>query len=215
MLPRRTFLTAPLLTPALTDRALREDALQLPDGSVFSCPRRRARVLAVLRLRLIDVTCLGFAHDTGDAVQDVLALVGPGARLLAVERLSWRGDRAELSTRVTLMPDRVHIALQRAAGRYQGAWRRQAWTDYLVATDGRLVDAPPRPVLAGTWQDTLALERRATAAIVQGRHRAEPAALTLFDRSPFDADPLILTPRATPASPRLPDNPPPPAESRR
>jgi hypothetical protein len=191
MIARRGFLALPLLAaaparPVLTvgpgDSARLEGSLWLPSGAVFLCPPRRARLLAVLRLRAADVAAIAFACDPPGGQQDALALVGPDAALLALERLSWRGgEGSELNTRLAMLPDRVHITLERDAARHEQRWRRESWTDYVRFEGGALVDAPPRPVLAGTWQAGLSAQRVAMAAAIGRRTcRIPPALLAML-----------------------------------
>lgn len=167
--------------------SLRRDAiLWLPSGAAFSFPARRARLLSVLRLKAMEVAAVGFAADAADVVQDLLALVGPDGRLLALERLHWKatgGD--ELTTRFAMLPDRQHITLERSAALHRTAWVRESWTDYLAPAMGGLVDTPPRPVLAGTWQAGMSRQRQTVAADLKPVRALTAAGLAGFAVSPF------------------------------
>ncbi len=190
MLTRRAFLSAPAMfgpwqaRPELTIEAA-EARLWLPGGGVFSCPSGRARLLAVMRMREMDVAAVSFAADPAGEVQDVLALIGTGGQLLALERLTWRhGKRAELITRMAMLPDRAHISLQRDAARHEGVWRRESWTDYLRLSNAALINAPARPVLAGSWQAALSGERTGCAATLKpGQCGILPVNLALLMRT--------------------------------
>ncbi len=178
MLSRRLLILAPalllgaarpVLTLEATDSRRREAFLAWPGGAVFTCPARGAALVAVLGMgplaALEPVAVIGFATAAG---QDWLAFVDAQARLLALEPHNWRGpDGESLTTLVAMLPDRRNITLQRSAARHSVVWRRETWTDYLRAENGALVDAPPRPVLAGTWQHTLAARRAALAALLR------------------------------------------------
>jgi len=153
-------------------------SLFMPGGAIFTCPPGRARLLAVLRLRLMDITIVAFAADPHGATQDLLAFVAPDGTLLALERHSWTSPNADaFSTVCAMLPDRTNIALQRHAGRREQTWRREGWTDYLRIEPRRLVDAPPRPVLAGTWQSALAHERQQCAAMLPAGQHGVPGQL--------------------------------------
>ncbi len=200
MITRRFFVAAPLLAlrpdpPILRLEpgapSQREAALLLPGGDVFVCPGLRARLLAVLRLRAMDIVALGFGADGAGCTQDHLALVGPGGTLLALERLYWRTpQQGSLNTRFAMLPDRVHITLERDAGRKHGMWRRESWTDYLRLDAGTLIDWPPRPVLADTWQALQTVQRAAMAASIGAQSRAiTPGMLAILSDSPFPEGP--------------------------
>lgn len=181
MIPRRAVLAAFLMMAAPTrpvlrievgDSSRREAVLSFPEGGVFVCPAHRARLVAVYPLRTMLVTAVSFAADPVIGTQDILALVGPDACLLALETLYFHGaDGDELSTRPAMMPDHRHIQLERSAAREQDRWRRETWTDYLVESESGLHDAPPRPVLAGTWQEALSHQRSAMAAALPPKCR--------------------------------------------
>ena len=167
--------------------SLRQDAiLWLPSGAAFSCPARRARLLGVMRLKAMEVSAVGFAADAGNCVQDLLALVGPDGRLLALERLHWKaagGD--ELTTRFAMLPDRVHITLERSAALHRTGWVRESWTDFLKPVAGGLADAPPRAVLAGTLQAGVSRQRLAVAADLKPLRALTPAGCASFGGTPF------------------------------
>ena len=183
MLTRRLFMAAPTIAwvPGRVsiaveqgDSVRRDASVQLAGGGVFSFPARRARLLAVLRLRGEEVVAVAFAADPPGGIQDLLALVGSDGGLLALERLAWQaGPGGTLSTRIAMLPDRSHISLERSAARHDDNWRREAWTDYLRLTDGTLVDAPARPVLPGSWQFGLSRQRAEMAG------RIAPASRTI------------------------------------
>lgn len=157
---------------------------------MFRCPRRRARVLAVLHMRNMDVTAIAFGSDAGRDVQDLVAFIAPNGGLLALERLTWKGpDTGELSTRPAMMMDRTHIALARnGSSRQNGAWRRESWKDYLRLDGARLADAPPPAVMPDTWQSLLAAERAQIAASMPTSvHSVPSGALIRFRQSPFMA----------------------------
>jgi hypothetical protein len=195
MITRRMFAAAPLLAvlphPATLqvgpgDSLRREAALSLAGGAVFTCPARRAKLLGVLRLRATAIAMVGFAADAPQAAQDLVAMIAEDGTLLALERLRWR-DRAgrELVTRFAMLPDRVHITLERESARHETTWQRESWTDYLRLVDLRLEDSPPRPVLAGTCQAYLAAQRHANAAAMPRLHGITADLLTSFSSPPF------------------------------
>ena len=153
-----------------TDSVRSEASLCLPSGAVFAFPPRRARLVAVLPLRTMAVAVVAFGCDGVGGMQDLVAFVGPDASLLALERLTWQGGPAgELGTRVAMMPDREHVSLQRSAAHNDGGWRRESWTDYLKTVGLTLRNAPPRPVLPGTWQYALSVQREEVAARIGPR----------------------------------------------
>jgi hypothetical protein len=128
--------------------------------------------MAVLRLKVMDIAAVVFAADPLGGTQDLLAFVTPDGTLLALERHSWTSQNEDaFSTGCSMLPDRTNIALERHAARREQKWRREGWTDYLRMEQGRLVDAPVRPVLSGTWQFALARERQqCAAALPAGQH---------------------------------------------
>lgn len=166
-----------------SDRLRREAGLWLGNGRVFSCPPSRARLVAVFRLRArpgdgeSEVAALGFAADTAEATQDMLALVGPQGTLLALEPLRVEGhEGATCSARVAMLPDRRHVVFERTAawrdsGSHDMTLRRESWTDYLRWDEGGLHDAPPRPVLSGTRQAALSAWRATLRAMIPGACR--------------------------------------------
>lgn len=202
MITRRFFVAAPVLAmrpdppilrlePGAPGLGAPEAALLLPGGDVFVCPGLRARVMAVLRLRAMEVVALGFGADLPGCTQDHMALVGADGVLLALERMMWRDQQgASLNTRLAMLPDRIHITLQRDAGRKDVQWRRESWTDYLRLEGGMMRNVPPRPVLAGTWQAFNTEQRAATAAAIGARCRVlTPAMLAALPGSPFPEGP--------------------------
>ena len=175
-----------VLSVGPSDSARRDAILWLPSGAAFSCPARRARLVGVLRLKALEIAAVAFAADTGSCAQDLLALVGPNGRLLALERLHWKapgGD--ELTTRVAMLPDRVHITLERGAALHRSAWMRESWTDYLKPVAGKLEDAPPRPVLAGTLQAGVSQQRQVVAYDLRPVRALTQSGCMGFDASPF------------------------------
>lgn len=200
---RRTLFALPLLLaagplPELMPPVsqMDQDRAILPIGQGFSLPALRARVMAVLHLLGTEIVALSFGLDTTDTRQDWLALVGPDGRLLALDLLSWAGpDAGTIGTRLATRADQRHITLARAAARHGGrtGWLREAWTDYWRWTGSELVNAPPRPVLEGTWQDGLAQRRIAIARLLTPPRYAVTAELMaeatappgLLDRLPF------------------------------
>jgi hypothetical protein len=158
-----------------------QDMALLAVGEGFGVPALRARVLSVLHVTGAEIVAVAFGADTMDTWQDWLALVGPAGQLLALDLLSWAGpDSGSIGTRVAVLPDHRHITLQRTAARHGGRarWLRESWTDYWRWTDTALVNAPPRQVLAGTWQDALAKRRAAVAArLIPVRHAVTQAML--------------------------------------
>ena len=191
MISRRAFLAAPVVAAAApasprlvvaTGAVLPLAAsLFLPGGAVFTCPPGRARLVAMLRLRLMDITLVAFAADPLGGTQDLLAFVAPDGTLLALERHSWTSQNEDaFSTGCSMLPDRTNIALERHAARREQRWRREGWTDYLRMEQGHLVDAPVRPVLPGTWQSALARERQQCAAALPTGQHAVPGRLLAF-----------------------------------
>jgi hypothetical protein len=142
-------------------------------------PARRARVLAAIRLGGIPAACLAFAADLPEGERDLLAVAAAG-RVMAIDVLTWRGiDGSHLFTRLSAVPDGVRLRLERTASapRERGV-RREAWTDYLAWQAGAaMTDAPVRPVLAGTWQASLAEQRAAALALLTVPPNGVPAAL--------------------------------------
>jgi hypothetical protein len=193
MLSRRRTLAAPALLlapphPVLSlisgDSLRREAAISLPSGAVFACPPLRARLLATLRMGRLDVpdavTLVSFGADTGTATQDLLAFVAEDGRLLALERGTWRqsaggSSSGTLVTRPAMLPDRQHIALSRVLSWHDTRWHAESWTDYLRAADGRLVDAPQRPILEGSGQHRLIALRAAMQALLSPPPASLPA----------------------------------------
>jgi len=179
MVPRRSLLLAPaaLLAPARpmltleqTDSRRLEACLALPSGAVFTCPARRARLVATLAMGAFaapePVSIVRFGADAGPIPQDVLAFVNAEGRLLALERATWQAADGTLDTRIAMLPDRRHITLSRVLAWRDTQWHHEAWTDYLRADHGRLVDAPQRPILEGTGQHRLIALRAAMQALL-------------------------------------------------
>jgi hypothetical protein len=182
----------PVLSVGASDRAHLEASLWLPSGAVFTCPPTRTRLVASVRLRAMEVAAVSFAFDVAEASQELLALVGPDGRLLALERLRWKTARGDaLETHFAMLPDRVHLTLERSVAIHDGGWRREAWTDYLALAGARLVNRPPREVLAGTWQARMSRERGVVADTLRPMRaitRADCAAFWRVDEAhiPFE-----------------------------
>ena len=195
MIPRRALLglfslaaapAHPVLSVAPGDSLRRDAVLWLPSGAAFSCPPRRARLLGVLRLRAMDLSAVGLAADGRGYAQDLLALVGPDGMLLALERLHWKADGGdELITRFAMLPDRVHITLERSAARHRSGWVRESWTDYLKPVGLSLRDAPPRPVLAGSLQAEMSRQRQDMATNFKPSRVMTKADFAAFEEPPF------------------------------
>ena len=160
MLHRRSLFALPALAtfPALAAEPADETRTELAGVAV---PGLRARLLVRLRLGEAEAVVLAFAADLPEGVRDLFAVVGGGI-VVALEPLSWRGeDGARISTRLSAVPDRTRLRLERSAVAPRGrGWRREDWTDYLAWNGAApMRDAPVRPVLAGTWQDGFAALR--------------------------------------------------------
>ena len=123
---------------------------------------------------------LTFAADLPEGERDLLVVVA-GGKVLALELLAWRGaDGSRLLTRLSTVPDRLRLRLERMASAKHGhGYRHEEWTDYLAwQAEAPMADAPVRPVLAGTWQASLAAQRADTRALlVGGLHGVVPALL--------------------------------------
>eukprot|EP01037_Dinobryon_pediforme_P016193 gene16193-16370_t len=174
-----------MLSIVASDSLHRDAILWLPSGAAFTTPPRRARLLGVFPLKSTPITAIAFAADTQSATQDLVALVSSNGTLLALERLHWKqvnGD--ELATRLAMLPDRVHLTLERSAAQHHATWQREGWTDYLSLESGHLTDAPPRPVMPGTRQAQLAAERAAIAATLQPARTITPTACRPFAEAP-------------------------------
>ncbi len=142
-------------------------------------PAERARVLAAFPLGGATAVALAFAADLPKGTRDLFAVAAAG-RVVALEVLSWHGvDGSRLYTRLTVVPDGRRLRLERTASAPRGhGFRREQWTDYLAwRDDGPMVDAPVRPVLAGTWQAGLAAQRAGMAATLAVGLRGVPPAL--------------------------------------
>ncbi len=197
MLSRRTLLTfavLPNLPPITRPRLLAgqvaapssDAVLTLPSDARFNCPPLRARLLGIFALRAGEVCAVAFACDGPQTQQDLLAFVGADGTLLALERLSWRGQGGAFSSRAAMLPDRAHLTLTRhfiASGKPPLG---EAWTDYLRLEAGMLRDAPVRPVMAGTLQQALSDERRTIAGILKpGLHAVTQPLLTALRAPAF------------------------------
>ena len=160
--------------------------LLLPKGGRIACPPMRARVVGELPFRAGPVVALRFGWDAGPATQDLLALIAEDGTLLALERLAWQRGGANFITRFAMLPDREHLALERAASLPGSPPRHESWTDYLRRDSAGLHDAPARPVLAGTLQAALSAERTLLAYWAGGQVAAmPPPMLTALSASPF------------------------------
>jgi hypothetical protein len=136
----------------------------------------------------MDLSAVGFAADGRGYRQDLLALVGPDGMLLALERLHWKAECGdELTTRFAMLPDKVHITLERSAALHRSGWVRESWTDYLKLVGLALGDSPPRPVLAGSLQAEVSRQRRDKAAIFTPSRTLTKADCAVFEEPPFAA----------------------------
>ncbi len=164
MIHRRTLLAlaSPVLirapAPARAADAVAEGAVTLAGIAV---PAGRGRLLATFALAGTTASALAFAADLSEGQRDLFAVVA-GGRVLALELLAWQGiDGSRLQTRLSAVPDRQRLRLERSASAPRGrAHRHEEWTDYLAwQAEAPMADAPVRPVLAGTWQQSLAAQR--------------------------------------------------------
>lgn len=164
------------------DAAPAEAACAAPDCTTLAgiaVPAGRLRQLATFPLGTAQVVVLGFAADLPEGRRDLLA-VASGGQVRALELLDWQGsDGARLQTRLSAVPDRQRLRLERSASAPRGRGRRhEDWTDYLAWQEGAaMVDAPVRPVLAGTWQAALAAQRADMRALLADGPRALPPGL--------------------------------------
>ncbi len=182
MIRRRTlvalpFLVCPGLAGARAAEIVAADSITLADVTV---PAGRARVVAIFPLGAATASALSFAADLPEGERDLLA-VAAGGKVLALEVLAWRGKNgSRLLTRLSTVPDRQRLRLERMASAPHGhGYRHEEWTDYLAwQGEAPMADAPVRPVLAGTWQASLAAQRAGTRAmLVGGLHGVAPALL--------------------------------------
>lgn len=136
-------------------------------------PAPRARIAALLPIAGRQVAVLAFGADppASPARLDLAAVVGwDGAvlRVLALEVLNWRAPSGGwLATRFAAAGDRERLLLTREAAAPRGIrpWMREHWIDMLAWQDGSaLLNSPPRPPVAGTWQSRLAAMRLRVAA---------------------------------------------------
>jgi hypothetical protein len=178
MLTRRALFAAALLAthPA---RAADTGADEQTILEGVGVPASRARVLAHGLLDGTPTITIAFGADVAEGRRDLFAVIAAG-RVAALEILSWQGyDGARLYTRVSGVPNDYRLRLERNASSPRGhGYRHEAWTDYLAwhaATP--MTDAPVRPVLAETWQASLASQRRAMPALLAPNLRAIPPAL--------------------------------------
>ena len=168
MVSRRALLAFPLLG-FLPPPASAADAATVSLGGIL-VPASRARLLANVRLGGEMVTVLAFAADLPEGERDLFVVAVPG-RVAALDLLTWHGaDGTRLHTRVSAVSDGVRLRLQRIASAPRGrGYRREEWIDYLAwQNTAPMLDAPVRPVLAGTWQAAQAAQRIATLALLAG-----------------------------------------------
>jgi hypothetical protein len=190
MICRRTlfpFLACPML--AGMPAPLRAADIVVPQYAVLAgiaVPAERARLLATFPLGEATASALAFAADLPEGTRDLVAVTGLGL-VLALELLSWHGeDGSRLQTRLSAVPDRQRLRLERnaSARRGHGTWH-EAWTDYLAWQGGApMTDAPVRPVLAGTWQAGLAAQRAGTRTMLVVGPRGVPPGLVASCRPP-------------------------------
>lgn len=163
--------------------------IAVPEYTVLAgiaVPADRARLLATFPLGETTASALAFAADLPDGTRDLLVVTGLGL-VLALELLSWLGeDGSRLQTRLSTVPDRQRLRLQRAASVPHGhGYRREDWTDYLAWQGAApMADAPVRPVLAGTWQASLAAQRAGTRTMLVIGPRGVPPGLVASCRPP-------------------------------
>jgi hypothetical protein len=208
---RRTLLLASLLVPsslvvpsaaAAPSRPLIQpqsakdgDQVRLEVGSGFSCPALRARVLGLLHLQNAALHAVAFGADSLGCVTDLLALVGPDGRLLALDVLT-RTEQGgpTITTRYAALADRRHITLERTGARRltPTTWQRESWTDYWRWNGTILENAPPRPVLAGTWQHRIAERRKILAALLLTPRFTVDQAMLAEATAPLPLSPLAL-----------------------
>lgn len=185
MIHRRTLLAfASLAAPVLTRAgapAHAADAVAAESATLagIAVPAGRVRLLANFSLGGTPVSALAFAADLPEGQRDLFTVVAAG-RVQALELLTWQGtDGSRLQTRLSAVPDRQRLRLERSASAPRGrVHRREDWTDYLAwQEEAPMLDAPVRPVLAGTWQDSLAAQRAAIRSMLVVGLRGVPSAL--------------------------------------
>lgn len=190
MLGRRIlfpFLACPMLA-GLPVRSRAAD-IEVPEYTVLAgiaVPAERARLLATFSLGETTASAVAFAADLPEATRDLLAVTGLGL-VLALELLNWHGeDGSRLQTRLSAVPDRQRLRLERNASVPRGrGYRREVWTDYLAWQGAQpMADAPVRPVLAGTWQAALAAQRAGTRTMLLVGLRSVPPGLVASCRPP-------------------------------
>ena len=180
MISRRLLVALSLLAdadaPARATDATTEDYITLADIAV---PAERARLLANFLLAGTAATALAFAADLPEGTRDLVAVAASG-RVVALELLTWQGkDGSRLQTRLSAVPDHLRLRLERIATMPRGhGYRREQWIDYLAwQGEAPMADAPVRPVLAGTWQASLAAQRAGIRALLGTGPHDLPAAL--------------------------------------
>jgi hypothetical protein len=174
MIGRRLLLAFPILAwPPGLSRAADGAAAEPVVLAGIAMPATRARLLATFPLAEATASALAFGADLPEGTRDLLAVTMAG-RVLALELLAWHGtDGSRLQTRLSAVPDRQRLRLERTASAPRGrSYRRESWTDYLAwQGEAPMADAPVRPVLAGTWQAALAAQRADMVAILAGGRR--------------------------------------------
>ncbi len=178
---RRGFLIvlSVLAWPRAPARAADAMAAETATFGGIGVPAERARVLVAFPLGGATAVALAFAADLPEGTRDLFAVAAAG-RVVALEVLNWQGtDGSRLHTRLSVVPDGMRLRLERTASVPRGrGFRREQWTDYLAWRDaGPMVDAPVRPVLAGTWQAGLAAQRAGVVANLAVGLRGVPPAL--------------------------------------
>ena len=175
---RRALLLLPVLArlavPARAGDPVEEASIRLGGVRV---PADRARLVATVPLGPSQAALVAFAADLPEGLRE-LVVVTDGTRVLALELLAWRGeDGSRLQTRLSAVTDRQRLRLERGAAAPRGRGiRREDWTDYLRwQPEGPMLDAPVRPVLAGTWQEGLAAQRaNMRVMLLPGLHGVPP-----------------------------------------
>lgn len=172
--------TCPVLASALAPaRAADAVAQACTTLAGVAVPVGRGRLMANFSLGGTTASALAFAADLPEGVRDLVAVVAGGV-VLALELLAWHGeDGSRLQTRLSAVPDRQRLRLERNASAPRGRGsRREDWTDYLAWQAGApMADAPVRPVLAGTWQASLAAQRAEMRSMLVVGLRAVPPGL--------------------------------------
>lgn len=185
MISRRRFFALPVLSCAVLAgadppaRGADADAEECTSLAGTKVPSGRVRLLANFQLGGASASALAFSADIPEGSRDLFAVVA-GGRVLALELLAWQGeDGSRLQTRLSAVPDRLRLRLERSASAPRGSGtRREEWTDYLGWRDeSPMADAPVRPVLAGTWQAVLAAQRADIRSMLVVGLRGVPPAL--------------------------------------